>query len=225
MIKKKEYMTNQKWSQIAWEAITEIYKKITDHQFLVELLNGKLPENKFLFYIEQDALYLEDFSKVLAGVAIKSVCQDDVQTFISLAGDNIAVEKDLHNSFLQGRRFAGNPTPSCLLYTSFLHRQLLLAPLEEILATVLPCFWIYQKVGEYLLSCKSTQGNPYQKWIDTYGGMEYGQSVDKAKGITDRLAEQASPKTRNRMTEAFVMASKMEYMFWDSAFNLESWTV
>lgn len=213
------------WSDGAWEAITPVFENIIRHPFLVDLMTGALAREKFLFYLNQDALYLDDFGKVLAGIAVKSPNRGHVEDFIGFAGDTIAVERELHRSYLGQVDSAARPSPACLLYTSFMHRQLAVAPLEVAVASVLPCFWVYQAVGDFLLSKHPAPNNPYQSWIDTYGGEEYGRAVTRAIAIADEMAGGTTAPVREEMTRAFVLGTRMEWMFWDSAWRLEEWPV
>ena len=70
-----------------------------------------------------------------------------------------------------------------------------------------------------------SSGNPYQAWIDTYSGEEFHNAVSAMIAATDEAAETASSSLRERMHAAFVRATQLEWMFWDSAFRLESWPV
>ena len=117
------------------------------------------------------------------------------------------------------------PSPACLLYTSYLWRQLAIAPIEVSVAAVLPCFWIYKAVGDYILANQTNEENPYQTWINTYGGDDFSRSVSRAIEICDELAESCTESRQKEMLEAFVVCSKMEYLFWDSAHNLEQWKI
>lgn len=117
------------------------------------------------------------------------------------------------------------PSPACLLYTSYLWRQLANAPIEVSVAAVLPCFWIYKAVGDYILANQTNEENPYQTWINTYGGDDFSRSVSRAIEICDELAESCTESRQKEMLEAFVVCSKMEYLFWDSAHNLEQWKI
>ena len=69
------------------------------------------------------------------------------------------------------------------------------------------------------------KNNPYQKWIDTYAGEEFEILVIKAKEICDLVAENCTETQQQKMTDAFVAASRLEYMFWDSAYRLKIWEV
>ena len=215
-----------KWSEKAWEAIIPVYKEILAQPFIKDLINGTLDREKFMYYIQQDAIYLSDYGKLLTVIASKLTERNHIETFIGFAGESIMVENELHETFLAGIQTDKKlpASPSCLLYTSFLLRQLN-APLEVMVAAVLPCFWIYKEVGDHILANQNKENNPYQAWIDAYGGDEYAQSVKKAIDICDALAEKCTAEQQLAMTEAFVTCSKLEWMFWDSAYNLEQWKI
>ena len=215
-----------KWSEKAWEAIKPVYKEILEQPFINELIKGTLDREKFMYYILQDAIYLTDYGKLLTAIATRLTKPEHIETFIGFAGESIAVENDLHETYFTGLNAdkKQSASPSCLLYTSFLLRQLN-APVEVMVAAVLPCFWIYKEVGDYILANQNKDNNPYQAWIDTYGGDEYAQSVKKAIDICDDLAEKCTAEQQHAMTEAFVICSKLEWMFWDSAYNLEKWKI
>lgn len=214
-----------KWSEEAWNAANPIYEKILQQSFIKGLIDGSLDKEKFVFYIQQDALYLAEYGKVLTGIASKLTNPDHISAFIHFAGNTMVVEKALHATFLKDVPKEKNMSPTCLLYTSFLLKQLANTPIEVIVAAVLPCFWIYKEVGDYILAHQTKGENPYQDWIDTYGGEEFKKSVTLAITICDQLADKCTKEQREAMTDAYVMCSKMEWLFWDSAFRLEKWTV
>lgn len=214
-----------KWSEEAWRRIEGIYTQILEHPFIIELMSGELDKEKFKFYLIQDSLYLAEFGKVLAGIAVKLEDVAQRKDFLIFAHDTVAVEQDLHQFYLKGQEQSGSVSPSCLLYTSFIHKQLATASVEEAAAAILPCFWIYKRVGDYILKNQDKKDNQYQNWIDTYGGEEFAQAVEKAIEICDHLAINTSIEKRKQMWNAFVKASKMEWMFWDSAYKQESWPV
>lgn len=216
-----------KWSENAHNAIEPVYREIISHPFINALMDGTLEQDKFIFYIRQDTLYLAEYCKVLAGIAAKLNKSQHVDALLYFARDTIFVENTLHETFLKNidKTQPFKASPSCLLYTSYLHKQLANAPVNVAAATVLPCFWIYKRVGDYILQHQKQGQNPYQAWIDTYGGEEYADAVARAITICDELAELSTPEQQRAMTEVFVTATKLEWMFWDSAWRLEQWPV
>ena len=228
-----------KWSKKAWEAITPVYNGIISLPFIQELMNGTLEKEKFAFYIQQDALYLLDYGKALTGLATRLTETEHIEAFIGFANDCLFVEKMMHELFRAeldcttvekkssdeaSMKTTLKASPTCLLYTSYLYSQFN-APTEVMAAAVLPCFWIYMEVGKYILSNQNKDNNPFQAWIDTYVGEEFEKSVEKAVRICDELAEKCTEEQQKAMTEVFVTCSKMEWMFWDSAYQLEQWRI
>jgi thiaminase/transcriptional activator TenA len=91
-------------------------------------------------------------------------------------------------------------------------------------AALLPCFWIYWEVGTHLMNT-AVPDNPYQPWIDTYADAAFAEGVRKVIAITDRLGADATAGRAEEMLAAFVRASQLEWMFWESAYRLEAWPI
>ncbi|WP_114748368.1 thiaminase II [Pleomorphovibrio marinus] len=216
------------WTTEAWAAINPLYQDIIDMPFNQELMKGTLPVEKFKFYMAQDAHYLVEFGRTLSAISSRMEDPEKMLAFSQFASGAIVVERALHEGYFKKFGVSGeiSPTPTCLLYTQYILNKAALANVEEAVAAVLPCFWIYKRVGDYIYSNQeNAKDNPYKEWIATYAGEEFASSVESAIQITDELADEASPSLKDKMTSAFVMASKLEWMFWDSAYRLEQWEV
>ena len=213
-----------KFTQTLWENIEEIYQAILALPFNQELMAGTLAQEKFEFYIVQDSLYLADFGRALGVLGSRSATANRMLDFWQFAQNAIVVERALHEGYIQqfNIKAEAKRSPACSFYTNFLLATTTHRSYEEGVAGVLPCFWIYREVGNHIYA-QATPNNPYQTWIDTYAGEEFSVAVDKAIAITDEVAERASPTARTRMTEAFVTSSRLEWMFWDSAYRMEQW--
>ncbi|MDE6854031.1 MAG: TenA family protein [Muribaculaceae bacterium] len=209
-----------KWSEEARSASEHIYSAILELPFIKELAAGTLSQERFLHYIQQDNLYIDDYSRVLAHIASRLADIDDVATFLEFAGDGVAMEKGLHAMYTA--RQAPAKSPACLFYTSLLKSQ----SAEDVAveaAAILPCFWIYQRVGEHILSVASLDGNPYADWIKAYSDPAFDVSTRRCIDLCDRLAERSTAEVRQRMTDIYVQCSRLEWLFWDSAYRLGSW--
>ncbi|MGB2958073.1 MAG: thiaminase II [Bacteroidota bacterium] len=213
-----------KFTKRLWETIAPIYGAITDHPYNQELAAGALPPEKFKFYIKQDALYLVEFARALAIVASRAETPQQINDFLEFAREGIVVERALHEEYF--KRFDvtldTGQSPSCFTYTNYLLATASHRSYEEAVGALLPCFWIYREVGLHILG-RSAPGNPYQLWIDTYAGEEFGEAVRRAVDITEDVASRASDFARARMTEAFVVSSRLEWMFWDGAYRMDEW--
>jgi thiaminase (transcriptional activator TenA) len=213
-----------------WRSITSIYNEILAHPFLRGLTDGTLTEERFRFYVLQDAVYLRDYARALSLAGARSPEENALVMFNEHSAGAITVERSLHEGFLKDLGVAQEeadrtaPTPTTLAYTSYLLKTAFLSDYPEVLGAVLPCYWIYWEVGKALLEHGSP--NPmYQKWIDTYGGEEFGALVEAVLDLTDRVCEDLNSSQEARVREAFIITSRYEWMFWDAAWRLEGWPV
>ena len=214
-----------RWSDSAWEAARPVYEKILEHPFVRALADGTLSAERFRFYLRQDALYLDGYARRLAHIAARLGRKEHTEAFLRFAADGIAVERALHEQFLGGEHPASEEiSPACLLYTSVLESQAT-PPVEVEAAAVLPCFVVYQRVGEAIHAQQQGTENPYRQWIETYADPAFAASTAEATAICDALADAAGDATRRRMTDIFVRCTRMEWLFWESAWQLETWKI
>lgn len=211
-----------------WNEIEHIYAAILEHPFVTGLTDGSLPAPVFQHYVLQDAHYLRDYARALAITGAKGDDEDAIVLFSADAAGAITVERSLHARFvadfgLSPEQVAATPVlPTTLAYTSYLLRTAYQGSFAEAVAVVLPCYWIYARVGEALLA----KGSPeplFQRWIDTYGGEEFQLTVERVLRIVDRLGERLSDSERARFTEHAVITSTYEWLFWEAAWRQESW--
>jgi thiaminase (transcriptional activator TenA) len=196
--------------------------------FNTELAAGTLSRECFRHYITQDALYLGQFSRVLAIAAAKAPDAATLQNFAQSALGAVAVEQKLHERYLAefgvdpAMLAAAEPAPDCLAYTSFLIAAAYHEPWEVLVAALLPCFWIYWDVG-CAIAAAAAVDNPYRAWIETYADPQFGAAVEQVIAVADRAADAASAAMRERMLAAFIRAAQYEWLFWDGAYQRRSW--
>ena len=212
------------FSDDAWQAVAPIYDAIVRLPFNRELAAGSLPVDTFRFYIFQDSLYLADFARALAVTGARVADADHLLAFVRFAEGAVVVEQALHETYFVefGVPSGLERSPACSHYTNFLLATAALRPAEESVAALLPCFWIYREVGLHIAATAASD-NRYARWIDTYAGADFSEAVDRAVAITDEVAAAAGPDRRERMRAAFITSSRLEWMFWDSAYHRETW--
>jgi thiaminase/transcriptional activator TenA len=140
------------------------------------------------------------------------------------------VELQLHNSLLPDLDLdpaaiaATPPSPTTQAYTSYLLATAFGGSFVDGLAAVLPCYWIYARVGLELLDRGSTDPR-YRRWIDSYSGEDFTKSCAEVLALTDRIGPTLTPADEAEARRHFVATSRYEWMFWDSAYRRESWPV
>jgi len=213
------------WSNKAWEQVQPIYQSIITMPFIKELMEGTLSLERFQFYIAQDSHYLEHFGRSLSIIAARIKSVKDSLEFIRFAEGAIVVENALHESYFKDFKLTdkGIMQPTCHHYVHFLKSSASLESVEVAVAAVLPCFWIYKEVGDYIYKNQQSINNPYQKWINTYAGEEFSRVVQQAISIYDSLASNCTTSQQYFMIQAFITSSQLEFQFWDSAYHLRKW--
>ncbi len=208
-----------------WQQTQPVYEAILDHPFIKELASGALSPERFVFYMKQDALYLQDFSRALAIAGARQPSVPNMQTFLDFGAGVAVVERALHETYL--REFEAtldvDKAPACFAYTHFLLATATLGGQAEAIAALLPCFWIYREVGLRIYKQAHLATNPYARWVETYAGDQFGDAVAKAIAVCEDVAAGASEAERRRMQRAFDRSTRLEWQFWDSAYRLEQW--
>ena len=215
---------------LLWSDVEDIYAAILRHPFVTGLTDGTLPREAFRHYIVQDAHYLHGYARALALCGARAGEPRDTVMFAAHAGG-----RDRRRAG-PARGVAGRPRPDCRgrrgepvapttrAYVSYLLATAHSGSFAEAVAAVLPCYWIYARVGEELLG----RGSPdplYARWIAMYGGEEFQSVVDAVLDLTDRIGTAASPRELALMREHVVVTSRYEWMFWDAGWGRETWPV
>jgi thiaminase (transcriptional activator TenA) len=209
-----------------WSGIEGTYRAIVSHPFVTGLTDGSLPAAAFSFYVIQDAVYLRAYARALALVAAKATDPAAIEMFARHAAEAISVERQLHGSLLAdlgidpATATAAEPAPANLAYTSYLLAVTATGSYAEGVGAVLPCYWIYWEVGKHLVQ-KGSPDPRYQRWIDTYGGEEFGATVREVLAVTDALT--VTEAERAAVHRHFQVTARFEWMFWDMGYRQEAW--
>ncbi|MHC9296076.1 thiaminase II [Mycobacterium sp. LTG2003] len=220
----------QTWTARLWHETESTFAAILAHPFLTGLTDGTLDEKVFAHYVAQDAHYLRDYARALAIVAAKAPTLADTAMFARHAAEVFDVELGLHNELLpelglDPAELDSTPVaPTTRAYTSYLLATAYGGSFADGLAAVLPCYWIYARVGAELLDRGSTDRR-YQRWIDSYGGEEFAATVAEVLALTDRIGPTLGTAEEVTARAHFVVTAKYEWMFFDAAHRLEEWPV
>lgn len=212
------------------QAAQPIWEAILAHPFLRELGEGSLPRERFLYFIRQDYLYLFDFARVLCIGGSKAEDLDTLEMFAKHAANTVAVERAMHSVYARRLGLSLDDlvkterTPTTQAYTRHLLSVGHEGTLAELVAAILPCYWVYREVGLHLGTCKPSEPI-YQEWINAYGSEVFAGFVRQQLDLVVRLGARASGHERARMTEHFILSSRYEYLFWDDAYRLIPWPV
>jgi len=206
--------------------VEDCWQRSFTHPFITELIEGSLPEEKFVHYVQNDSYYLGIFARVQAIGASKATDLKTSGRMAFHAHSTADAEHALHDTFfgiLELKREVNFlPAPTAYEYATHLLAIAHTGTLGEIIAAILPCYWLYSEIG--LRYQNSDPNHPiYSKWIETYGDEWFSELVREQINRLDELAELCSADERKRMERHFLISSEYEYRFWEMAYHLESW--
>ena len=204
------------WTAALWAAGGETWHQILDLPFVRALGDGTLDEDLFAFYLDQDALYLRDYSRALATLSARADTAEAQVHWAAGAHEAIAAESQLHEGWLANRARLGGPSPITMGYTNFLRATAAGDDYVVGAAAILPCYWLYEEVGA-VLSSQNHADHPYAEWLSMYGGEEFAADVARSLAEVERAFETASPAQRVRAARAYLSACVYEREFFDQA--------
>jgi thiaminase/transcriptional activator TenA len=183
-----------------------IWSAALAHPFLQELRAGRLPLERFRFFLVQDYLYLGAFARAVAVALAKAPDDETVQRLARRV--LTPVERPLHARLFAAAGVdlddvaAAESAPTNLAYQNHLLATALTGGTAEVAAALLPCPWIYHEMGAAL----GPIDHPvYGPWARFYAEGGLADSVAAWRELVDEL-----PGSEPAMLRAFRTSCRYE---------------
>ncbi|QEO14907.1 bifunctional hydroxymethylpyrimidine kinase/phosphomethylpyrimidine kinase [Agromyces intestinalis] len=204
-----------------WTHIVDVRSAIDDLPFVRGLADGTLPRDVFSGYLAQDAIYLGEYARVLAEASRLASDASEQAFWARSSVGALDGELALHAEWLGGTSDPGaapEPDATSVAYLDHLHATAARGSYAELVAAVLPCYWIYADLGDRLAdggfgAAPRDPEHPYASWLATYGDAEFAVANREAIRIVIETAAAAPPEVRERMRRAFRRSSELELAF------------
>ncbi len=193
------------------------------HPFHVTLSDGTLSLKTFERFLQQDALYLEVFSEALTKTAYR-LKPPHQQLFHQLARNIYDEQVNLHYKYLprpQGPLFFKSPVVKARKiavveeYTNHLVRHVSSASVQEAVASLIPCYYLYSSLGQEM-GQSTKEDNPYQAWIDSYRSASFLVSTQLILQTLDALCANVNVEHEKKIIAACNQSAQFELAFWSS---------
>lgn len=197
-------------------------KAIMELEFIKVLAEGTLPQSQFAYYIQQDAQYLNAYSRVLARASELAPNESEQRFWARGAQNSLEVELALHQDWMQDHHVEANELsmgPVTKSYTDHLRAVAFDGSYAEVVAAVLPCYWLYAEVGALLTAqyqAKPDAGHPYAAWMESYADVEFAVATQTAIDILIQAGGSQGAKERQKMQAAFDASVQFEIDFFDA---------
>ncbi|WP_240418438.1 thiaminase II [Paenibacillus periandrae] len=212
------------------EKLQRVWRQNHTHPFVQELGQGTLPIEKFRFYMVQDYLYLIDYAKLFALGAVKANDIGTMGKFAALLNSTMNEEMSLHRDY--AARFGisleeleqAEPSPITLAYTHYMLNAAHNGSLADLVAALLPCMWSYWEIGVELNQIPGASEHEwYGEWVRMYSSEEFGDLARWCLDLFDQLTEGKPQAELDRLETIFLNTTRYETLFWDMAYNQETW--
>ena len=203
------------WSATAFASVSDTMHSIEQYAFIQQMLDGTLPQEQFVRYLQQDKIYLKEYSRDLYALADMMTDKAEGDFFRTTAREGMESENAMQAMLSERFGIQSDPLPvaTTLRYTNFLRHYTDTADVPIALAAVLPCYWVYNEVGKYLVAQHIDETNPYKEWIQTYGSEEMSQATDYVVALIDRFAADCSQEKQAAMRRIFAEGCALELDF------------
>jgi thiaminase/transcriptional activator TenA len=214
------------------EAAMPVWKEILAHPYLNELKAGTLPRDTFRFYVQQDWLYLQDFTRTAATIGARAADPEVMRFLLDWVQPLVSMEYHFHRKHaaaldLNFENVDWEMNEANWAYTRHMLAAAHTATTAEALAALLPCPCVYAHVGLQLCAGPVCPDPMYQEWIDFYAPERDGfrPRVVALENLFDRVAANLDPATLARCERNYVISSRYEWWFWDTAYRRRTWPV
>ena len=197
---------------VLWRDNADLARASLDHRFVQGLARGDLPRDAFVFYVEQDAYFLESFARAYALAFAKAPDRTAMLAIRELL-DGVLEELALHDSYAEewGANLAPEPSRATRAYTDFLLRVAWSESLGRIFAAMTPCMRLYAYLGQQLAPV-TDDDQPYREWVDTYSSEPFEALAASMEALLDAHDDGSEAIARDYRT-----AMAREYDFFDQA--------
>jgi len=207
-------------------AADPIWQQQAAQPFLHGLLDGTLPPAKFLFYTQQDVIFLRQMNRVFGYGAARADDPADSARFARLLLDTDAILADLHGRYAAGLGFSATDlTGTPVAATTYAYSSHLLATAATdtypaLVAALLPSMWMYDELGAHVATLPPpAPTHPYTDWLRVHSGDHLTTVSTWLRAILDR--QELNAREEAHLTDIFLQSSRYEIAFWQMAWREE----
>jgi thiaminase/transcriptional activator TenA len=217
-----------------------VWDRILEHPYLKELKDGTLPLETFRFYVQQDWLYLQEFTRAAAVIAGRCPDSQSMKFMLTWVEPLVGMEYHFHRSHATELGLDFDHIDWQMNEANWAYSRHMLATAHsgsaaEGLAAMLPCPHVYSFVGEVLRDGPECPNPMYADWIAFYAPGKMSSVDEKTYdrdarivGLTalfDQLAATLDDEAIARCERNYVISSRYEWWFWDTAYRRQMWPV
>jgi len=191
----------------------------TNHKFLTDLVNDKLPDKNFKKYLVQDYIFLQQFLKILSLSVYKSGSFEEINRSVNFI-KGIDHEIKLHVSYCKKWNIPLKSLNNIKVekansaYTDHVLNVGKNGNNLDIFSCLSPCIIGYGEIGFNLSKVKDWKKSKYKSWIKMYSSKEYQQVAKENINYLDILFKKNKNINTNKIIKNFKKSTILEKKFW-----------
>ena len=196
------------------------WSEYTDHKFLSDLVNNKLPSKNFKKYLIQDYIFLQQLLKILALSIYKSNLFDEISISVNFI-KGIDHEIKLHVNYCKKWKIPLRSLSNIKVqransaYTDYVLSVGKNGNNLDIFSSLSPCIIGYGEIGFKLSKIKNWKKSKYSSWIKMYSSKEYQQVAKDNIHYLDILFKNSKNKNLSKLKGNFKKSTILERNFWE----------
>jgi thiaminase len=191
------------------------------HDFIRQIADGSLPEEAFLHYLVQNALFLAGYAAALRDALEIGVLPPLAELLAGLEASISGPALDQHVAEYQSRAgrdpglHAASPSTITKAYAGHL-RASARSGGQAILVAILPGEQSYAAAGRYYAASGDLAAdNPYAGWIAQYADGQVDELV--AEILVRIAAADSAAQTRQELLRVYERSALLDKQFWEMA--------
>ena len=200
------------------------WQEYTEHKFLSDLVNSKLPDKNFKHYLVQDYIFLQQFLKILALTVYKSKTFEEIIRSIDFI-KGIDHEIKLHVNYCKKWKITLKSLNNITVeeannaYTDHVLNIGKKGDNFDIFTCLSPCIIGYGEIGFKLSQIKNWQKSKYSSWIKMYSSNEYQKIAKENIEYLDILFQNNKKNNISKLKKYFKESVILERNFWQCFLN------
>ena len=208
--------------------VGSIWERVVTHPFFTEMADGSLDRVRFDRYFDQDYLFLKDWAILLSLATAKAPDFDAARELVGFLHLGLGVEEGLFQEAFRERGISREAVkaleylPTTQNYSGYLRTQAYEGTFIEVAATLLAMEWPYLDWAQRAEQAGRKPGDPYyQTWIDIHTSPGMSGFVTWLRSVVDGSGP--TPKQRDKLQAIFRDVLRYEYLFFEMAYQEETW--
>ncbi|HAN0733634.1 TPA: thiaminase II [Campylobacter jejuni] len=208
----------------------KIWDAYLHHDFVKKLEDKSLKQENFLFYLKQDYIYLLNYAKCYARLALNSNTAKELRFAMKFQNYIVEGEMELHRAILSLGINADELDIKDESLVNIAYSRYMLSVGEngdflDMLVALSACATIgYAKIGAEIinrLKNENLKDHPYKEWILTYGSENFQNKAKEFEDFVNSYTSSVSAQKFQKLSEIFHTVTRLEVAFWEHSLRME----